>query len=111
MSGNPYIIFQDGTSAETLAQYNPTNATVDIQTDDDDVGIKKTIIRSCDSLDRLLELNLYVEVLANTYPDFISEPETSFRVAVNGVVQYQLPPVVDPEGNDEPEVYIGYMNQ
>ena len=28
---------------------------------------------------------------------------------VNDVFQYQLPEVVDPEGNDVPEVYVGYM--
>ena len=75
------------------------------------VGMQKTIIRSCDSLDRLLEMNLYIEVISNTYPDFVTEPETSFVVAVNDVYQYQLPEVADPEGNDEPEVYVGYMDQ
>ena len=69
------------------------------------------IIRSCDNLDRLLEMNLYVEVISNTYPDFLTEPETAFTVAVNDVYQYQLPEVLDPEGNDEPEVYVGYMDQ
>ena len=75
------------------------------------VGIQKTIIRSCDNLDRLLEMNLYVEVISNTYPDFVTEPETAFTVAVNDVYQYQLPEVSDPEGKDEPEVYVGYMDQ
>jgi hypothetical protein len=56
-------------------------------------------------------MNLYVEVLANTYPDFVSEPETSFVLGVNEIYQYELPAVVDPEGNDEPEVYVGYMEQ
>ena len=37
------------------------------------VGIKKVLIRNCDSLDRLLELNLYINILANTHPDFTSE--------------------------------------
>lgn len=56
-------------------------------------------------------MNLYIEVVANNYPDFVTEPETSFAVKVNDVFQYQLPGVVDPEGNDEPEVYVGYMDQ
>ena len=73
--------------------------------------MQKTIIRSCDSLNRLLEMNLYIEVISNTYPDFVSEPETAFTVAVSDVYQYQLPEVVDPEGNDEPEVYVGILEQ
>ena len=40
-------------------------------------------------------MNLYIEVLANTYPDFVSEPETSFVLGVNEVFQYELPRVVD----------------
>ena len=56
-------------------------------------------------------MNLYIEVLANTYPDFVSEPKTAFVLEVNEVYQYELPAVVDPEGNDEPEVYVGYMDQ
>lgn len=50
-------------------------------------------------------------MLANTYPDFVSEPETAFTVALNDVYQYQLPELVDPEGNDEPQVYINYMDE
>ena len=73
------------------------------------VGIQRTIVRSCDDLSRLIESNLYIEVLSNTYPDFVREPETSFVMNVNDVFQYQLPSLVDPEGNDEPEVYIDYM--
>ena len=54
-------------------------------------------------------MNLYIEVLANTYPDFVTEPMTSFYVNLYERMPYFLPDVVDPEGNDEPEVYIGYM--
>ena len=75
------------------------------------VGTQKTILRSCDALDRLLEMNLYVEVLSNTYPEFVSEPETAFTVAVDDVYEYQLPAVTNPVGNDEPEVYVGYVEE
>ena len=34
---------------------------------------QRTIIRNCDQLNRLLELNLYIAVLANTHPDFTTE--------------------------------------
>ena len=54
-------------------------------------------------------MNLYIEVISNTYPDFVTEPETAFYVDLNEVYQYQLPEVTDPEGNDEPEVYVNYM--
>ena len=112
MDGNPFIIFQNGTDAGKLATYTANGATVEIQSDEDEmVGIQKTIIRSCNNLDRLLEMNLYIEVMSNTYPDFVTEPQTAFTVEVNDVFQYQLPAVVDPDGNDEPEVYIGEMEQ
>ena len=56
-------------------------------------------------------MNLYIEVLSNTYPDYVSEPRTGFTVAVGDVLQYQLPEVIDPEGNDEPEVYVAIMEE
>ena len=46
------------------------------------------MIRSCDNLDRLLEDYLTIEVLYNTYPEFVTEPETAFTAAVNEVYQY-----------------------
>jgi len=30
-------------------------------------------------------MNLYIEVVSNTYPDFVSEPKTAFEVAVNDI--------------------------
>ena len=111
MSSDSKIIFQDGTSAESFAQYSQEDYSIKLQTDEDDmVGIQKTIIRDIDSLGRLLELNLYVEVLSNTHPDFVTEPDTSFTMAVGDVISYKLPPVVDPDGNDIPEVYIDKMD-
>lgn len=78
-----------------------------IQTDDEDmIGVQRTIIRQCDNLDRLTELNLYIEVMSNSYPDFLAEPVTAFTVAVNDTVRYQLPELIDPEGNDEPEIFL-----
>ena len=111
MSAESKIIFQDGKSAETIAVYNQDEYSVKIQTDEDDmVGIQKTIIRDVDALGRLLELNLYIEVLSNTHPDFVTEPDTSFTMAVGDVISYKLPPDVDPDGNDIPEVYIDKMD-
>jgi hypothetical protein len=111
MTEGSVMIMQDGKSSDHLAIYNQDTYSVEIQTDEDDmVGVQKTIIRDCDSLGRLLELNLYIEVLSNTHPDFVSEPETSFTMAVGDIISYKLPPVVDPDGNDIPEVYVDYMD-
>ena len=89
MSGTPKIIYQNGEDAGNFATFSTEPYTINIQTDsDDDVGVKRTIIRSCDNLNRLLEMNLYIEVLANTYPDFTSEPETSFAMPLNDVIEY-----------------------
>ena len=73
------------------------------------VGVQRIILRDYDSLGRLLELNLYIQVLSNTHPDFVTEPDTSFTMAVGDIISYKLPPVVDPDGNDKPEVYIDKM--
>ena len=84
--------------------------TIFIQTDEDDmVGLHRIILRDYDDFGRLLEFNLYIEVLPNTHPDFVTEPDTSFTMAVGDVISYKLPPVVDPDGNDIPEVYINAM--
>ena len=105
------MIFQNGTSSERLARYNPDTHTVEIQTDEQDmVGIHKLIIRDYDNLGDLAELNFYINVLPNTHPDFVTEPDTSFTMAVGDVISYKLPPVVDPDGNDIPEVYIDQMD-
>ena len=47
---------------------------VNISTNDEAmVGVQRTIIRDCDAMGRLLELNLYIDVKSNTHPDFTSE--------------------------------------
>jgi hypothetical protein len=108
---NPTMTYQTGESCEDLATLNIQDNNVLIQTDlEDKVGVQKVLIRDCNAMSRLLELNLYIEVLSNNYPDFIEEPQTSWTMAVGDVVEYKLPAVTDPEGNDEPEVYIGYMD-
>ena len=107
----PKIIYQNGTEALNLVKFDSQTQSILIQTDNEDyVGTQKTIIRSCDSLDRLLEMNLYIDVVANTFPEFVNEPETSFVMDVNDVFEYKLPKIVDPEGNDKPELYIGEMD-
>jgi len=59
---------------------------------------------------RLIELNLYIRVLSNTYPAPVTDIQTTFNVNVGDVVQYTIPRLIDPEGNDTPEVYVGKMD-
>ena len=73
------------------------------------VGIKHTIIRNCDGLNRLLEMNLYINVKANTYPDFTSALETEYKVVMNKTLVVTLPPIKDSDENDVPDVYVKTM--
>ena len=110
MSYDAELVFQDGTPADAIAKYVPATKYISIRTNEEEmVGVHRLILRDYDSLGRLLELNLYIEVLSNTPPDFVTEPNTSFTMAVGDVISYKLPPVVDPENNAIPEVYIDKM--
>lgn len=110
MSSNSDLIYQNGESAASVARYDQTDYSVWVQTDQEEmVGTQKTIIRDCDKLNRLLELNLYIEVLSNTHPDFETEVETAFTLDVGETFTYKLPPVIDSDGNDESEVKIDVM--
>jgi hypothetical protein len=82
-----------------------------IQTDDENkVGLQKLVIRNCDNLNRLLELNLYITVLTNTHPDFTSDVQTSWKMAVNDTVSYKMPGWSDPERNDIAQIYVDTMD-
>ena len=72
-------------------------------------GVHKTIFRTCDAYDQLFELYLDIEVKPNSPPSFVVEPETAFTVAVYESYVYQFPDVIDPEANDQSEVFIGVM--
>lgn len=110
LDGNTNLIFQNGTDTTGFATFNRAKYSVGIQTDDEKaVGTHRTIIRNCDGLNRLLELNLYIKVLSNTHPDFTTEMKTTFTLKVNETLRYKLPPIKDSDGNDEPEVYIKTM--
>jgi|DEB19_MinimDraft_2_1074335.scaffolds.fasta_scaffold04217_2 hypothetical protein len=73
------------------------------------VGVQRVIIRNCDALDRLLELNLYINVLANTHPDFVTQVQTSFTLTVGTPFSYVLPGWSDPESNDVAQIYVAVM--
>jgi hypothetical protein len=93
-----------------VATYDQSTQSIWIQTDSEDkVGVQRVIVRNCDSLDRLLELNLYINVLANTHPDFVSQVETSFTLTVGQPYSYKLPAWSDPENNDVAQIYVAVM--
>lgn len=52
---------------------------------------------------------MYVEILANTHPDFVTEVQTSFQMAVNETLIYTMPQWSDPENNDVAQIYIAPM--
>lgn len=72
------------------------------------VGVQKTIIRDC-TAKGILELNLYIDVLSNSHPDFVEEIETSFTLTVGQNFTYKLPKVEDADENDTPVVVIDVM--
>lgn len=72
MDSKSQLIFPTGAPAAELAWYNQRDYSIYIQTDDENmVGSQQVIVRNCDAMNRLLELNLYINVLSNTHPDFV----------------------------------------
>jgi len=111
MGPDSEYMFQNGQPADPVATYDQDTYSVWVQTDEEDhVGKQMTIIRDCDSLSRLLELHLYINVISNSHPDFEKEIETSFTLSVGDVHTYKLPPITDNDNNDEPEVLITKMD-
>ena len=97
MDSRSQLLFPTGQPASDLAWYNQRDYSIYIQTDDEElVGSQQVIVRNCDSMNRLLELNLYINVLSNTHPDFVETVQTSFEMSVGEVKTYQLPVVEDP---------------
>ena len=73
MAGDPSIIFQDGSDAKNFLNYDTSQLTFEVFTlEESMVRPKRTILRSCDRLDRLLEMNLNVQILPNSAPDFVT---------------------------------------
>lgn len=105
-------MFQNGTEAEGLiGRFDRNRETIWVKTESEDaIGTSRTLLRGCSRFGRLFEIYLYIEVLSNTYPDFVTEIETSWTLSVNEVFGYTLPALKDKEGNDEPVVYIRAMD-
>lgn len=108
------FIFQNGSSCSAFAWLDSgsfeKNTTIWVQTDEENlVGTQRTIIRGCDSMSRLHEINFYVNVTSNSAPEFTEGIQTQWNLNVGDKFNYKLPPFKDPEGNDVGEVYINSM--
>ena len=69
MGINYEFVFQNGSTATTIATFTAYNASIRLQTDNENmVGTQRTIVRACDSLLRLIELNEYLNISDNQAP-------------------------------------------
>lgn len=106
---NPTLYLINGTEPQ-IAKYDKKSNSIIIQTDsEDDVHMHQVLLRDCNDFSRLLELNLYIKVLSNTYPAPVVDIQTTFNLDVGDTLTYTIPRLVDPEGNDNPEAYVGKM--
>jgi hypothetical protein len=67
------------------------------------------MVRGCDVLSNLLELNFYANVTSNSAPEFDTDIQTQWNLNVGDSIPYKLPTFSDPEGNDGSAVYINSM--
>ena len=115
MDAEKEFVFQNGSSTERFAWLdNGTDinnqTTIWVQTDEENlVGTQRTVIRGCDNMGKLLEINFYVNVTSNSAPEFTEDIQTQWNLNVGDTINYKLPPFKDPEGNDVGEVYINTM--
>lgn len=114
MDNGREFIFQNGSSCKAFSWLDSgsfdKNTTIWVQTDDENlVGTQRTIIRGCDSMSRLHEINFYVNVTSNSAPEFVEDIQTQWNLNVGDKIPYKLPAFKDPEGNDVGEVYINQM--
>ena len=109
MGDNWEFVFQNGSSVSEIAEFFKSNGSVHLQTNDENmVGTQRTVIRACDSLSRLIELNLYLNISDNTAPEFVDDLQTEFELYINDTINYKLPDITEDE-IDEAEVYINSM--
>lgn len=71
---NPKLITLQGNNASQVATWNNKTSSIMVYTEAEaDVHVWQTILRDCNAFERLLELNLYIRVLSNTYPSPITD--------------------------------------
>ena len=114
MNKEQEYIFQNGSSCSAFAWLGTAGTSnanyIYVKTDDESlVGTQRTIIRGCDVLSNLLELNFYVNVTSNSAPVFDTDVQTQWNLNVGDSIPYKLPTYHDPEGNDASDVYINSM--
>jgi len=108
--GDKYeYVFQNGSNISQIATFVKKNATVRLQTNDENmVGTQRSVIRACDSMSRLIELNLYLNISDNQAPEFIDDLQTEFSLYINESISYKLPDITE-DDIDDAEVYINAM--
>ena len=110
MNDEYQYIFQNGEDASDFGRFEKQNSKIYIQTNDENlVGTQRTLIRACDRLSNLIEVNFYVNVQSNSPPEFEEDLKTEFELEMDEEEVYKLPSFYDPEGNDESVVYINAM--
>jgi len=114
MDAEKEFVFQNGSSTEKFAWLDSgdlnNQTTIWVQTDEENlVGTQRTVIRGCDNMGKLLEINFYVNVTSNSAPEFTEDIQTQWNLNVGDNITYKIPPFKDPEGNDVGEVYINTM--
>lgn len=81
-----------------------------VQTNDESlVGTQRTVIRGCDQMSNLLEVNFYINVSSNAAPEFETDIQTQWNLNVGDNITYPLPKFSNPDGNDAAIVYINSM--
>ena len=104
------FVFQNGSSTNSFAQINFQGQEISVQTNDENlVGTQRTIIRACDKLSNLLEMNFYINVSSNSAPEFDTDLQTQWTLDMHKWENYTLPSYTDPEGNDGSVLYINSM--
>ena len=61
-------------------------------------------IRHCDIYERLFDMKIKFEVKQNSQPVFVSRLQSQFQVKLNKSLAYELPDIVDPQGNANPQI-------
>lgn len=103
------IMYQNGTSAGDFVKYNKAKNTIDIFTDSTSPNAldeQKMVIRACDRMNRLTELNINVNVKANSAPTWNKQVNFPGTIPPYEVFTFELPTYTDRENNTKIEVLI-----
>jgi len=93
-----------------VAKYDNATNSILIHTDEDSaVGSHQVVLRDCNALERLLELNLYINITDQSYPVPVTDIKTSFNLNNGDTLSYRIPKLVSPGNIDTPEVYVTTM--